>query len=192
MFQIFNCLLISPQLRDIIFQFQFQFQQPVIISCVYMSPPCLHPLHTICLFLIILSFRLLLPFLHSGRGIRIICTLCVHINCTLCDRNLKFGTMIEYGLMKIIRYRAIADLSRKQNSCHCVCAVLSKEKLSKEGERERVRRGCIYSTNPLPPTLLTQHTSHCISFPFLYSTLQVNTPNQSLWLVCMCSDFGYF
>ena len=33
-FQIFNCLLISPQLRDIIFQFQFQFQfqQPVIIS----------------------------------------------------------------------------------------------------------------------------------------------------------------
>ena len=36
-------------------------------------------------------------------------------NRTLCDRNLKFGTMIEYDLTKILRYGAIADLSPKQN-----------------------------------------------------------------------------
>ena len=54
-------------------------------------------------------------FLSSGRGIRIIWGNCAH-----CDRNLKFGTMIEYSLTKILKYRAIADLSRKQNGCHFV------------------------------------------------------------------------
>ena len=45
----------------------------------------------------------------SGRGI--------WKNHALCDRNLKFGTVIEYDKTKILRYRAIAGLSLKQNGC---------------------------------------------------------------------------
>ena len=44
---------------------------------------------------------------YSGRGIR--------KNRAHCDRNLTFGTMIEYDKTKILRYRAIAGLSLKQN-----------------------------------------------------------------------------
>ena len=36
----------------------------------------------------------------------------------LCDTNLKFGTMIDYDQTNILRYRAIADLSCKQNGGH--------------------------------------------------------------------------
>ena len=36
-------------------------------------------------------------------------------NRTLCDTNLKFGTMIEYDQTNIFRYRAIADSSCRQN-----------------------------------------------------------------------------
>ena len=39
-------------------------------------------------------------------------------NRTLCDRNLKFGAMIEYDKTNILRYRAIAGLSFKQYGCH--------------------------------------------------------------------------
>ena len=34
-------------------------------------------------------------------------------NHALCDRNLKFGTMIEYDKTKVLRHRAIAGLSLK-------------------------------------------------------------------------------
>ena len=47
---------------------------------------------------------------YSRRGIR--------KNRAHCDRNLTFGTMIEYDKAKILRYRAIANLSLKQNGCH--------------------------------------------------------------------------
>ena len=46
----------------------------------------------------------------TGRGIR--------KNHALCDRNLKFGTMIEYDKTKLLRYRAIAGLTLKQNGCN--------------------------------------------------------------------------
>ena len=104
------CLMMSGLSKDI----RCHTRQLYWHQCLFL---CLLLLNIIIIFTITLSqlFLLLIFYYvqyisYSGRGIR--------KNRAHCDRNLIFGTMIEYDKTKILRYRAIAGLSLKQNGCH--------------------------------------------------------------------------